>query len=175
MVQIAVWNKNQICPVVIGSSLPLFNEHKFNFGGVDFTFDGNVIDSDKSDITRLLEHAYMYLNSPYLWGGRSPFGIDCSGFTQIVFKLCGIVLQRDARLQAEHGTTINLIEESKPGDLAFFDNAEGKISHVGIIIPGNQIMHASGRVRIDKIDHQGIYNEELKGYSHNLRVIKRYF
>lgn len=173
LVQIAIWNKNQICPIVLGSSLPLYNNNKFIMAETEFIFDGNVIDIGTPSIIRLMENAYMYLNSPYLWGGRSPFGIDCSGFTQMVFKLCGILLLRDACNQAEHGTTINLIDESKAGDLAFFDNSEGKISHVGIIIPGNQIIHASGKVRIDRIDHQGIYNEELKDYSHNLRLIKR--
>ena len=142
---------------------------------LDNDFIGNVIDVCSPNYTRLLENAYMYLNSPYLWGGRSPFGIDCSGFTQMVFKLCGISLPRDTGQQVELGVTINLIEESKTGDLVFFDNAEGKISHVGIIIPGNQIIHASGKVRIDRIDHQGIYNDEMKNYSHNLRVIKRIF
>ena len=93
----------------------------------------------------------------------------------MIFKLCGISLLRDTGQQVEQGATINLIEESKTGDLAFFDNTEGKISHVGMIIPGNQIIHASGKVRVDRIDHQGIYNDESKSYSHNLRVIKRYF
>ena len=175
LVQITIWNKNQICPVVLGSSLPLYNDHKLLIGETEFIFDGNVIETVPPNVTRLLENAYMYLNSPYLWGGRSPFGIDCSGFTQMVFKLCGISLLRDAGQQAEQGITINLVEESKTGDLAFFDNTEGKISHVGIIIPGNQIIHGSGKVRIDRIDHQGIFNEESKNYSHNLRVIKRCF
>ena len=173
LVQITIWGKNQICPLVLGSTLPMYNDHKFFIGHTEFSFDGNVIATNKPSQSRLLENAYMYLNSPYLWGGRSPFGIDCSGFTQMVFKLCGISLPRDTNQQAEQGATINLVEESKAGDLAFFDNAEGKISHVGIIIPGNQIIHASGKVRMDPIDHQGIYNEELKSYSHNLRLIKR--
>ncbi len=175
LVQIAIWEKNQICPLVLGSSLPVYNDHKFFIGSTEYIFDGNVIDVCSPNYTRILENAYMYLNAPYLWGGRSPFGIDCSGFTQMVFKLCGISLPRDTGQQVELGVTINLIEESKTGDLVFFDNAEGKISHVGIIIPGNQIIHASGKVRIDRIDHQGIYNDEMKNYSHNLRVIKRIF
>ena len=175
LVQITIWNGNQICPVVLGSSLPMYNDHKFFIGTTEFIFDGNVVTASLPDISRLVENAYMYLNSPYLWGGRSPFGIDCSGLTQMIFKLCGISLLRDTGQQVEQGATINLIEESKAGDLAFFDNTEGKISHVGMIIPGNQIIHASGKVRVDRIDHQGIYNDESKSYSHNLRVIKRYF
>jgi hypothetical protein len=175
LVQLAIWDKNQICPVVLGSFLPAYQDHKFFIGETEYVFEGNVIENGIPDSSRLLEHAYMYMNSPYLWGGRSPFGIDCSGFTQMVYKLCGFSLNRDSFKQAEQGITINLLEESKAGDLAFFDNAEGKITHVGIILPGSQIIHASGRVRIEKLDHQGIFNEELKGYSHNLRLIKRNF
>ena len=175
LVQLAVWNKNQICPVVIGSTLPMYKDRKFFIGDIEYNFEGNTIESKTPDVTRLLENSYMYLNAPYLWGGRSPFGVDCSGFTQMVFKLCGIKLLRDAWQQAEQGNTVNLVEESKPGDLAFFDNADGKISHVGIIVSGNQIIHASGKVRIDRIDHQGIFNVDSKSYTHNLRLIKCIF
>jgi cell wall-associated NlpC family hydrolase len=122
----------------------------------------------------IIENAYMYLHSPYLWGGRTPFGIDCSGFTQMVYKLAGIRLKRDASQQAEQGTLINLIDEARQGDLAFFDNEEGRIIHVGIMLPNNKIIHASGKVRIDSIDHHGIYNLETKKYTHNLRIIKRF-
>jgi cell wall-associated NlpC family hydrolase len=175
LVQLAIWNKSQICPVVIGSSLPRYNSHKFILSDTEISYDGNVIDVSSSQPNRMIEQSYMYLNSPYQWGGRSPFGIDCSGLTQMVFKLCGMKLNRDAYQQAEQGETVNLIEESVPGDLAFFDNAEGKIVHVGIILPANHIIHCSGRVRIDRIDHQGIFNEETRTYSHKLRIIKRMF
>ena len=174
LVQLAVWDKNQICPLVFGSTLPLYNDGHFHIGETEFSFEGNIIEIKKPDISRIVENAYMFLNAPYLWGGRSPFGIDCSGFTQLVFKLCGIKLFRDAAQQAEQGITVNVLEESKPGDLAFFENTDGKITHVGIILTRNQIIHASGRVRIDNLDHQGIFNEESKNYSHNLRLIKRY-
>jgi cell wall-associated NlpC family hydrolase len=100
-------------------------------------------------------------------------GIDCSGFTQMVFKLCGMKLKRDAWQQAEQGETISNPDESNPGDLAFFHNSERKISHVGIVLPGNHIIHAHGKVRIDKIDKVGIYNQELSEYSHDLNRIKR--
>ncbi len=173
LLQLTIWNKTHICPLVIASSLPGFQNQKFNISGTEYTFEGNVIDASTPQPGRLQELAYMYLNSPYQWGGRSPFGIDCSGFTQNVFKLCGIKLRRDANQQAEQGEAINFMEEARPGDLAFFNNAEGKIVHVGIILPGNQIIHASGKVRIDKIDHQGIFNNETNSYSHKLRIIKR--
>lgn len=119
------------------------------------------------------QYAREYLNAPYLWGGRSPFGIDCSGLTQLCFLLAGKVIPRDAWQQAEEGTLLDFIEESIEGDLAFFDNDEGKIVHVGIVLTNGYIIHASGKVRIDKLDHQGIYNEEKKKYSHKLRIIKR--
>lgn len=123
--------------------------------------------------SKLVETAILFLNVPYLWGGRSPFGIDCSGFTQIVYKLHGHKILRDAKDQATQGETLSFIEESEPGDLAFFDNEEGIITHVGIIMSDNYIIHAHGKVRIDKLDHSGIFNLEIKRHSHKLRVIKR--
>jgi cell wall-associated NlpC family hydrolase len=120
-----------------------------------------------------VHYARQYLNAPYLWGGRSPFGIDCSGLVQMSFLLAGSSMPRDAYQQAELGEAVDFIEEAQEGDLAFFDNEEGKIIHVGFIINGGSILHASGKVRMDKIDHQGIYNKELKTYTHKLRIIKR--
>ena len=108
-----------------------------------------------------------------MWGGKSPFGIDCSGFTQMVYKLNGYRLLRDASQQAAQGEALSFIEESEPGDLAFFDNEEGKITHVGIIMADNYIIHAHGKVRIDRLDHSGIFNYELRNHTHKLRVIKR--
>lgn len=122
----------------------------------------------------LAESALFFQNAPYLWGGRTIFGIDCSGFVQAVFKLGGIKLKRDASQQAEQGETVNFLPEAQTGDLAFFDNADGKIIHVGIMLDANRIIHAAGKVRIDPIDDQGIYNPELGRYSHKLRIIKRF-
>ena len=121
---------------------------------------------------KLVENALMYLNAPYLWGGRSPLGIDCSGFTQMVYRLQGVDLPRDAYQQAEVGTTLSFVEESEAGDLAFFDNNEERITHVGIILENNHIIHASGKVRIDRIDQQGIFKKELGTHTHKLRLIK---
>ncbi len=113
------------------------------------------------------------MNAPYLWGGKTPFGIDCSGFTQMVYKLNGHALLRDASEQASQGIALSFIEESEPGDLAFFDNSEGQIIHVGIIMEDNHIIHAHGKVRIDRLDHSGIYNIDKKIHTHKLRVIKK--
>ncbi|GAA4835583.1 C40 family peptidase [Algivirga pacifica] len=116
--------------------------------------------------------ARKYLGTPYLWGGKSYFGIDCSGFSQQTYKLHGYSLPRDAYQQVEIGTEVSL-ENAKEGDLAFFVNPKGRIDHVGILLSNTEIIHASHRVRIDKIDEKGIYSEELKRYTHPLHIIKR--
>ena len=116
--------------------------------------------------------ALMFLSIPYLWGGKNPFGMDCSGLTQTLMKMFGRSIPRDSGQQVTTGKTVDFISEAEPGDLAFFDNEEGDIIHTGIITEGQQIVHASGLVRIDRIDHQGIYNNTLKQYTHRLRVIK---
>ncbi len=121
----------------------------------------------------LPETAVKFINSPYIWGGRIPSGIDCSGLVQLVYKIHGIAIPRDSLDQAEAGEVIDFIDESKPGDLVFFDNERGKISHVGMIFSRGLVIHASGRVRIDTIDHQGIFKAEKGGYSHRLRMIRR--
>jgi len=119
------------------------------------------------------EIAPQFMNAPYLWGGKTIFGFDCSGFVQTVFKIAGIALPRDAFQQAALGEVVDFLQEVKPGDLAFFHNAEERITHVGILLSPTKIIHCSGSVRIDNIDHQGIFNLSLGKYTHPLRVIKR--
>ncbi|HZW64035.1 MAG TPA: C40 family peptidase [Flavobacteriaceae bacterium] len=135
-------------------------------------FEGSYLVEQQSK-NKLIDMALLYLNTPYLWGGKTPFGIDCSGFTQMVYKLCGYTLLRDASQQATQGEALSFIEESEPGDLAFFDNAEGHITHVGLIMKDNYIIHAHGKVRIDRLDHTGIFNVEKRMHTHKLRVIKK--
>ena len=108
-----------------------------------------------------------------MWGGKSPFGIDCSGLVQCVYQLHGVQLPRDAHQQATHGQTLGFIDESEPGDLAFFDDDEGKIIHVGLLLENNYILHAHGKVRIDRIDQTGIYNVDTQQHTHKLRIIKK--
>ncbi len=135
---------------------------------------------DESDITineqstgeNILHIARQYLNAPYLWGGKSILGIDCSGLVQVVFSICGMQMQRDASQQVENGKVIDFISEVQAGDLAFFENEEGKIIHVGILLNSHQIIHASGCVKIDQIDSQGIISSLTGEYTHQLRVIK---
>ncbi len=165
---------NQKQSLVLGSSLPYQVAGTYKMGTDSWTIEGKVRNCSKEYAKKIIvENALMYLNAPYLWGGRSPFGIDCSGLTQMAYKLAGVKLWRDARQQAAQGITLNLLQEAAPGDLAFFDNQEGNIIHTGIILADGHIIHASGKVRIDKLDHQGIFNVDTKKYSHNLRLIKR--
>lgn len=131
------------------------------------------ISSKKLDRPQLVEIGLTYLNAPYLWGGKTPFGIDCSGLVQMVYRIGGYTLPRDAYQQANQGEVLSFIEESNAGDLAFFDNAEGRIIHVGILLGDNYILHAHGKVRIDRIDHTGIFNREIRRYTHQLRLIKK--
>ena len=164
-------SKDHHQPIVIGSILPSFKSGHALINNEMYRFDG-LTTAGFTKKEKLVENALMYLNAPYLWGGRSPLGIDCSGFTQMVYRLQGVDLPRDAYQQAEVGTTLSFVEESEAGDLAFFDNNEGRITHVGIILENNHIIHASGKIRIDRIDQQGIFNKELGTHTHKLRLIK---
>jgi hypothetical protein len=161
---------NLLLPIPLGSSLSFLSHSDIN--STNFNFEGTKISGIKPK-NCILNTAFMYLNAPYLWGGKTPFGVDCSGFTQMVYKLNGYKLLRDASQQALQGEALSFIEESEPGDLAFFDNEEGNIIHVGIIMEDNYIIHASGKVRIDRLDHLGIYNAETNRHTHKLRVIKK--
>jgi hypothetical protein len=157
--------------IVIGSILPFYKSGHALINDEMYKFDGMTTPGFVNK-EKLIENSLVYLNAPYLWGGRSPLGVDCSGFTQMVYRLQGIDLPRDAYQQAKVGTTLSFVEESEAGDLAFFDNEEGKVTHVGIILEDSHIIHASGKVRIDRIDQQGIFNTELGSHTHKLRLIK---
>lgn len=152
---------------------PDFTDNRFVIGkNIYFTcteFNNSYISTNDS----LPETALKFINSPYIWGGRIPSGIDCSGLTQLTYKINGIPVPRDSWQQAEAGRNIDFIDESEPGDLVFFDDDRGKITHVGMIFSKGLVIHASGRVRIDAIDHQGIFKPEIGGYSHKLRTIRR--
>lgn len=157
--------KHHLIPIPFGASLVGLEYFKH-------TYDGRKI-TEQQPKDKLVDTSLLFLNAPYLWGGRTIFGIDCSGFTQMVYRLNGHDILRDASQQATQGEPLSFIEESEPGDLAFFDNEEGRITHVGIMMKDNYIIHAHGQVRIDRIDHTGIYNADKRTHTHKLRVIKR--
>ncbi len=162
--------------LVAGSVLPFLDADsgKMMLGEDTYTLVTKLKDVGVDSLRSLLiEYALLYYNTPYLWGGRSPYGIDCSGLVQMTYRMAGIDLPRDASQQAACGQNFSFVEEARPGDLAFFGDDAGGITHVGIWWEQNRIIHASGKVRIDKLDHQGIYNENLKRYTHNLKIMRR--
>ena len=154
-----------LLPILLGSmvSCPSLLNH---------TFEGSHTHGEKAK-SSLVDTAFLYLKAPFLAGGKTPFGIDCSGFAQMVYKINGYKLERKAETQSKQGEALSFIEESEPGDLAFFDDQDGIIDHVGIILKDNYIIHVNGHVRIDRLDHTGIFNTEEKRYTHKLRVIKK--
>ena len=165
LVEFVETSDKKLKTIVMGSNVS-------NVGILNDKFDGNLSNNKRNKV-EAVEIALSLINTPYLWGGKSPFGIDCSGFSQLVYKMIGINLPRDAKDQAKIGSTLSFIDESQAGDLAFFHNEEDKIIHVGIILKDNYIIHASGRVRIDRLDQTGIYNNELNTHTHKLRFIKK--
>jgi gamma-D-glutamyl-L-lysine dipeptidyl-peptidase len=176
--------KSTMWPILLGSSLPGLSAQRLRINGDEYLYEGSVAESSgpagaegqqNAVKTRqnIVGNAMLYLHAPYLWGGRSPFGIDCSGFIQMIFKLENIKLLRDALQQAGQGEVISLLAEAEPGDIVFFDDEEGNINHVGLLSDNRRVIHCSGKVRIDTLDHEGIYNDELQKYTHKLRLIKR--
>ncbi len=162
-------NKGKIM-IPAGSTIPNLNGNDFEINKTVYSL---INENTKYSVENIPQVAKQYLNVPYFWGGRNPFGIDCSGFVQSVYKQCGIQLKRDANQQAEQGLQISFLDEIRCGDLAFFDNDGGKIIHVGIMLDKNTIIHASGKVRIDSLDNFGIMNLDENHYTHKLRIIKR--
>ncbi len=163
--------------VPLGSSLTSLTHGKAFWRKNSVQYSGKVWKPVVVKInTKIIKQvAYKYLNTAYLWGGRSVFGIDCSGFSQMVYKFLNVQLPRDAWQQAEKGNTVNSLQDAVCGDLAFFDNEESSIIHVGIVLNPQEIIHSSGKVRLDKLDKDGIVNLETKQRTHKLKVIKRYF
>ena len=164
------WKKpdNTVLYLPVASSLVFLKGTTCHINNEKFEIIGEIGETEPIDIT-----AKSFLNTPYLWGGRTHYGIDCSGLTQTVYRLQGIDLRRDAWMQAEQGETVDFLSEAKLGDLAFFDNEEGRITHVGILFGNGYIIHASGKVKIDSIDMKGIYSEDQRRHTHKLRIIKR--
>ena len=166
-------NKGHPMVLEAGSVIYNYNRKKqaFTMGDSTYSSTDKVILCPVSET--VVQTAMRFLNYPYLWGGRISGGMDCSGLSQLAYKLHGYSLPRDSFKQAEIGETISFIDEAKSGDLLFFDNKAGNITHVGLLMEKGYVIHCSGKVRIDRIDHQGIYIEGSGLYTHRLRIIKR--
>ncbi len=167
-----LFKKNRM-PILLGSILPIATNELFKMEE-QLAYNGNAKSlSQRYQVEQIMEIARKYLDAPYLWGGKSPFGIDCSGFTQIVFKIGGYKLKRDASQQINQGWVIDKLSAANPGDLVFFENAISGSAHVGIVMEEQQVIHASGKVRIDTLTEEGIFNEEWNKLTHKLTGIRR--
>jgi hypothetical protein len=162
-------------PVVKGGTLPQDEHGRFSINADEYIFRGTSLQPPQGPLesSHLMTIARSYLNCPYFWGGRSPFGIDCSGFVQTVFKCLGIKLKRDACQQVHQGKEITHLSDAKTGDLAFFTSIAKGVPHVGIVWPQGQIIHAAARVRIDQLDATGIYSNAEEKYTHRFTWIRR--
>ncbi len=138
--------------------------------GSELNFEFSHKNTEESTV---LSTARRFLNVPFLHGGRSLFGVDASAFVQLVYKVHGKKLPRFAEVQAELGELLAFVWEAEAGDLAFFDDESGRISHVGIMLNNEEIIHAYGKVRVDILDSSGIFNKDLQKHTHQLRFIKR--
>jgi cell wall-associated NlpC family hydrolase len=176
-------NNGQTIPLTAGTKLtnyqsPITNgasSARFEVLGVGFRIDPNMVSVQPSvlSLQTLLETTRFFLNVPYLWGGKNALGMDCSGFTQIIMSLFGRHLLRNAREQVTQGTAVERLQDAQAGDLVFFDHEDGKISHVGLVIDPERVIHCSGRVKVEKLDEKGIYSAERGMYTHHLVAIRR--
>ena len=168
-------NNGQTIPLTAGTRLTHYQDGHFEVLGVGFRIDPSMVITAPRELTQenLLQTVRFFLNVPYLWGGKNALGMDCSGFTQTILSLFGKHLLRNASEQATQGVAVPKLAQAQAGDLVFFDHEDGKISHVGIVIDPERVIHCSGRVKVEKLDEQGIYNIEQGGYSHHLVSIVR--
>lgn len=159
--------------VLIGSILPISTNELFRMEE-QLAFNGNAKSlNQKRDFSFLRDTAKKYLMAPYLWGGKTPYGIDCSGFTQQMFKIAGYRLKRDSPQQYKQGKKVESLSKTQPGDLAFFGEGEDKITHVGMILEDQRIIHSSGHVRIDNLNESGIFSVSESKLTHELVGFKR--
>lgn len=167
-----LYKKNPLS-IVMGSIVPISASELFKMEE-QFAFNGESKSlGQRRDFEYLRSIALRYLHSPYQWGGKSPFGIDAAAFTQMVFKIAGYSLQREAAQQMQQGKMVKGFSDAKPGDLAFFHDKSENDIHVGIVLDDDKIIHASGRVRIDHFMEEGILNPETKIYTHSFKLLRR--
>ncbi|WP_020534302.1 NlpC/P60 family protein [Lewinella cohaerens] len=168
---------DEALPITLGSRLPFFDGMRFSLGTHDFTFSGQAVfpEDIRQSSAMVIKIARKLLNAPFLWGGRTVFGIDSPALVQLSFQVAGYQLPRTAEIQINRGETVDFVEQAMPGDIAFFENTQGRITHSGILLPDSKIIHVNEKVRIDAIDHYGIFNYQEGKYTHRLRVVKRIF
>lgn len=170
-------NNGQTIPLTAGTVLPDYKDGHFSILGVGFRIDPTMVAPQPLEMNtgNIMNTVRFFLNIPYLWGGKNAIGMDCSGFTQVIHSLFGHQLLRNASEQATQGIPVESLENALSGDLAFFDHKDGKISHVGLILDKNRIIHCSGRVKVEKLDENGIFSTEQGGiYTHHLVAVRRY-
>ena len=158
-------------PLTIGAKIPEIEDEILVIGDEQYAVEQGWIGRPDMDVEGAVELILQLKDAPYLWGGRHPFGIDCSGFSQLFYRLMGHEIPRDASQQVKLGEEV-FLQEAQTGDLAFFVKND-KVTHVGVLLDNKTIIHASGKVRIDDIDNSGIFVKEHKAYSHHLLSVKR--
>ena len=180
-------NNAQTIPLTAGTRLPKYQDGQFQILGVSFRIDPSMVIQQPLTINEqnLIQTIRFFLNVPYLWGGKNALGMDCSGFTQTILSLFGKHILRNASEQATQGRKIATLQKAKAGDLAFFayyneEHQQDKITHVGILLDAERVVHCSGRVKVEKIDNTGIFSVEQASndhpngqYTHRLLQIRR--
>lgn len=168
-------NNGQTIPLTAGTRLTNYKDGRFEVLGVGFRIDSSMVLTTPREINQenLLQTVRFFINIPYLWGGKNALGMDCSGFTQVVMSLFGKSILRNTGEQVRQGLEVKKLKDVQAGDLVFFDHEDGKISHVGIDIDNNRVIHCSGRVKVEKLDETGIFSAEQGAYTHHLAAIRR--
>lgn len=168
-------NNGQTIPLTAGTRLTNYKDGRFEVLGVGFRIDSSMVLTTPHELNQgnLLQTVRFFINIPYLWGGKNALGMDCSGFTQVVMSLFGKSILRNAGEQVRQGLEVKKLKDVQAGDLVFFDHEDGKISHVGIAIDNNRVIHCSGRVKVEKLDETGIFSAEQGVYTHHLAAIRR--
>ncbi len=170
-------NNGQTLPLCAGTRLPNYKDGQFAILGVPFRIDPTMVAPAPLEMTEanMLNAIRFFMNTPYLWGGKNALGMDCSGFTQMIHALFGHTLLRNASEQATQGVAVENLQQARLGDLAFFDHEDGHISHVGLLLDSERLVHCSGRVKVERIDENGIFSVECGNtYTHRLVAIRRY-
>ena len=168
-------NNGQTIPLTAGTRLTNYKDGRFEVLKVGFRIDPSMVAEEPFEMNeeKLIHAVRFFLNIPYLWGGKNAMGMDCSGFTQVIMSLFGKQLKRNASEQVTQGRKIASLDKVQAGDLVFFDHHDGKISHVGIAIDSERVIHCSGRVKVEKLDETGIFSAEKGDYTHHLAAIRR--